>query len=83
MSSLFASILNDLVSKLNGLSEDRDVNENIGELVLESLLSSDINSITELRLGSNKSWFRHPVTKERKSGNIVLLEGLLQKLAGL
>ena len=34
--------------------------EEIGELVLEALLSSNITSITDLNLGCNESWFAHP-----------------------
>ena len=34
--------------------------ENIGELILEPLLSSNIDSITELSLARNFSWFKHP-----------------------
>ena len=41
------------VLKLNGFSRDSDREENIGELVLEALLSSNINSITDLNLGYN------------------------------
>ena len=38
-------------------SEAREVEQNFGELVLEALLSSNINSITDLSFGRNKSWF--------------------------
>ena len=60
-----------------------DREQNIGELVLESLLSSNIVSITDLDLGYNKSWFKHPETYEERSGNIDLLVELISKLTGL
>ena len=47
--------------------------ENICEYVLESLLSSNIDSITNLNLEENDSWFKRPDTEEEKSGNIDLL----------
>lgn len=40
-----------------GFSNEK-VNENIGEIVLETLLSSNIDSITDLNLSSNYSWFK-------------------------
>ena len=64
-------------------SDDEDRGENIGELVLECLLGSRIDSIEDLNLSSNESWFKHPVTKEERSGNIALLAELLSKQAGL
>ena len=54
-------------------SSDKDLNENIGELVLEILLNSNIEIITELHLRENSSWFKHPRTKEEKSRNVDLL----------
>ena len=50
------------VLSMSRFSRDRDVDENIGEIVLETLLSSGINSITDLDLRVNRSWFRHPET---------------------
>ena len=38
-------------------SQHYDSVETMGELVLEALLSSDINTITDLNLSYNKSWF--------------------------
>ena len=61
---------------MNGFSGDRDKNENIGEVVLEALLTSSINSITTLDLAGNSSWFEHP-------GNIDLLTEVILKQAGL
>ena len=52
--------------------------ENIGELVLEILLSSSIDSIADLNLGVNSSWFR-----EDREGNADLLAELISKQAGL
>ena len=57
-------------------SQGRDDNENIGELVLESLLSSRIDSVKDLNLGANSSWFKHPE-------NANLLAELISKQAGL
>ena len=39
-------------------SDASDHNENIGELVLENLLNSNIDKITNLDLSYNKSWFK-------------------------
>ena len=44
--------------------------ENIGELVFETLLNSRIDSITDLNFGKNFSWFQHPKSKEEQSGNV-------------
>ena len=43
-------------------SEKKDKDENICQLVIETLLNTNIESITDLRLDSNESWFRHPET---------------------
>ena len=44
-----------------------DKEENMGEQVLEALLSANINTITDLNLGANAiSWFKDPVTKEER-----------------
>ena len=45
---------------------DINVKENMGELVLEALLSSNIDTITDLNLRSNKFWFKHPDTHEER-----------------
>ena len=50
----------------------------MGEIVLESVLTSQIDSINDLNLGINKSWFR-----EDRSGNTDLLAELISKQAGL
>ena len=51
----------------------------MGELVLESLLSSDIDSITDLNLRFNASWFKHSNTQEERSNNVDLLAELISK----
>ena len=51
--------------------------------MLESLLSSNIVSITDLNLDDNMSWFNHPDTEEERSGNVNLLVELISKLTGL
>ena len=60
-------------------SSDHDENENIGELVLEILLNSSIDTITNLDLDSNSSWFYNFNTGEERSGNVDLLVELLSK----
>ena len=49
---------------MNMFSKDSDNNDKIGELVLESLLNSSIDTITDLNFGWNLSWFK-PCTKEQ------------------
>ena len=68
------------MKEFSGIS-DRE--QNISELVLESLLSSNIVSITDLDLGANRSWFKNPYTTEERSGNVDLLVELISKLTGL
>ena len=68
---------------MNSFSIIKDREQNIGELVLESLLSSNIVSITDLNFGGNESWFKHPDTREERSGNVDLLVELISKLTGL
>lgn len=65
-------------------------NENMGEIVLETLLSSDIDCISNLDLSSNASWFwpsRFPEesseTEEEKTSNAELLAELIDKQTGL
>ena len=53
-------------------SYDQDKVQNIGELVLETLLSYSVDSIIDLNLGSNYSWFKHP-------GNVDLLTELISR----
>ena len=60
-----------------------DIEENIGELVLEALLSSDIDSINDLVLDCNDSWFNNPITKEERYNNVELLSELIFKQASL
>ena len=61
--------------------EDRD--ESMGELILEALLSSQIESISDLNFSINSSWFRNPVTRDEREGNVDLLSELISKQAGL
>ena len=54
------------VLNMNNFSESFDKQENVGENVQEALLSSNIDTITDLNLSSNGTWFQHPDTgKER------------------
>ena len=48
---------------MNRFSWDKDRDENIGELVLETLLNSNIKSITDLNFSYNNSWFNNFVTQ--------------------
>ena len=64
-------------------SWDFDKDENIGEIVLESLLSSNIDSINDLNFTINNSWFNHPITKEERYNNVELLCELISKQASL
>ena len=52
------------------LNQDHD--QNIGELVLEILLNYSVDSIIDLNLGNNESWFKHP-------GNVDLLTELISR----
>ena len=60
---------------------DRD--QNIGELVFESLLNTNVDSIIDLNLGLNYSWFWRPYKKKERSGNIDLLAMLISKQTSL
>ena len=68
---------------MDKFSKDEDIHENIGELVFETLLYSSINSITDLNLSDNKSWFIKPQTKEERSGNVELLAELISMQVGI
>ena len=60
-----------------------DINENISEIILEAILSSNIQSITDLNINENPSWFKHPDTQEDRSGSVDLLVELISKQPGL
>ena len=85
--NLFRQIIlnNPSIEVLNMLefSMNNDYVENIGELVLESLLSSKIDTIKNLNLGDNMSWFYKSDTREESSDKINLLAELISKQAGL
>ena len=51
----------------------------MGEIVLETLLSSNIVSITNLDLNGNSSWFKNFVTKDERTGNVDLLVELISR----
>ena len=68
---------------MTSFSGKKDRKENIGELILESLLNSDINSIINFNLSHNNSWFWHPKTKQIVSGNLDLLEQFVLKQGSL
>ena len=52
------------VLNMGSFSIDGDKEENVCEHIFEALLSSDIDSITDLNLSINESWYMHPETKE-------------------
>ena len=54
-------------------------NINMGKLVLETLLSSTINSITDLNLADNESWFWHSPMEENSQSNVDRLLALISK----
>ena len=55
-------------------SYEKNDNENMGEIVLETLLSSSIESITTLNLSSNYNWF-----SIQRISNVELLAELINK----
>ena len=55
----------------------------MGELILETLLGSNIDSIINLNFSFNNSWFYHPETKKERTSNIDLLSELITKQADL
>ena len=59
---------------LNKFSLNSDRQENISELILETLLNSNIESITDLNLRDNSSWFKNPETEEERPSSVELLE---------
>ena len=67
------------VLNMSYFSDDKDELNNIGELVLEILMSSNIDSITDLDFSQNPSWFKG----EARSGNVDLLVELITKQTGL
>ena len=61
---------------------DRD--GKIGEQILEAILNSNIDSISNLNLYCNWSWFcKNPYTYEERFSNIELLKELLSKQTSL
>ena len=68
---------------MNSFCENNDRVKNTGEFVLEALLNSNIESINDLNLYGNESWFRHPDTEEEILSNVALLAELISKQTGL
>ena len=60
------------VLNMDYFSFDEDRDHNIGELVLETLLSYNVDSIIDLNFGCNESWFNH-------SENVDLLTELISR----
>ena len=69
------------VLSMSEFSRDKDGLNNIGQLVLEIILSSSIDSITDLNLSHNVSWFAQNQTYGL--GNVDLLIELITKQTGL
>ena len=67
MVSLFRQIIQNSppiqVLDMRVFSTGSDIYENMGELVLEAILNSNINSITDLNFCYNSSWFFKAVTR--------------------
>ena len=55
----------------------------MGEIVLESLLSSNIDTITNLDFDGNSSWLVNRQTKELRTSNFELLLDLINKQTAL
>ena len=85
MLSLFRQIIqnNPQLELLNmsAFSENINDSENIGEIVLETLLSSNIESIAIISLYLNPSWFELPQIGELRirTSNVELLVDLINK----
>ena len=61
------------VLDMNIFSGNEDREENICELILVTLLNSNIDSIIDLDLSGNESWFWNPFTGEERLSNVDLL----------
>ena len=68
---------------MNYFSNDSDRNENIGELVFDILLGSNIYSISYLYLDGNGSWYKNHTTKEERSGSVDGLAEFISKQTNL
>ena len=64
---------------MHAFSDRTNWKENIGELVLEILLNSSIDTITVLNLSDNSSWFINHRTRRKRSDNADLLVELISK----
>ena len=58
-------------------SGNSDREENICESILETLLNSNTDYITDLNLNDNLSWFWNLDTKEERPSNVELLTELI------
>ena len=64
---------------LKCFSHNRDGNENAGEIILESLISSSISTIQNLSLGLNESWFKNGDTD--REGAVEMLADVISDQA--
>ena len=55
----------------------------IGEIIIESLFSSNIDSITDLKLSGNESWFKNSSTNQEICNNADLVSEIISKQAGI
>ena len=51
----------------------------MGELLFESILNSNIDSIIDFNIGNNRSWFKHPGTKQERPEIAGILSELITK----
>ena len=71
------------VLNMNAFSAKCDRGVIMGENILEALLNSNIQSITDLVFSNNQSWFYHPYSQGDRSGNVELLAELISRQSGL
>ena len=87
MFSLFRQIIENSptikVLDMQRFDKDDSKDQNKGELILETLLISNINTIIDLNLCNNKNWFKQPIKKDERCSNIELLADLISKQSDL
>ena len=67
------------VLNMYAFSGDSDREQNIGELVFETLLNASVDSLIELDISCNESWFSNPSTREERTDNVSLLSELISR----
>ena len=71
------------VLNMNAISQSNDKDVNMGELILEALLNSNIQSITDLNFSYNRSWFKRYDTQEDRAGIVELLAEIIYRQSSL